>query len=100
MIMTYLYGTKQLLCHIQVLKVLKDMHQYNAFRALLAVALSEANKVNAAAQAAKMCHLEVAILIAAGATAEGLAAGQQVLYCHRYCEDCCLDVFHRTHNDV
>ena len=58
------------------------MHQYNAFSALLAVALSEADKVNARAQAAEMSHLRVSMLIAAGDTAEALTAGPQVLLHH------------------
>ena len=56
------------------------MHQHNAFSALLAVALAEANKVNARAQAAEMSHLHVSMLIAAGDTAEALTAGQQVFF--------------------
>lgn len=54
------------------------MHQYNAFSALLAVALSEANRLNARAQVAEMCKLEVSVLIASNATAEALMTGQQV----------------------
>ena len=62
----------------QALRAVKDLHQQQAFAALLAVALAEASKVNGVAQAAQMLHLEVSMFIAADAIPEALNAGQQV----------------------
>lgn len=70
---------------MQALQISKDMNQSSAFSALLAVAMSEASRVNARAQAAVMSQLRVSMLITNSSVAEALSAGQQVTYCIIYC---------------